>query len=153
VTRQVFFLACVSGLAIAALSPLAIPFAFGAKFAASVKVVWWLLPGTVALAAGKVMSADLTARGMPQYSSMFAFVALVITVVLDLLLIPRFGIQGAAIASSVAYLADAALVASALQWKLGVGWKTLYVPTAIDLTSYRQAWNRALAALRPSAVS
>jgi len=150
VTSQVFFLACVSGLVIAVLCPFAVPLVFGAKFAEAVAVVWWLLPGTVSLAGGKVMSAALTARGIPQYSSAFAFVALTITVALDFALIPRLGIQGAAMASSAAYLVDALLVAIVLRRKLGVGWKSLYVPMAIDFDSYRQAWSRALAMVRPS---
>lgn len=153
VSRQVFTIALTMGVALALASPILIPLVFGAKFAASVSVVWWLLPGTVALAAGKVMSAALAARGMPQYSSMFACVTLVVTVALDLILIPRLGIRGAAIASSVAYLVDAGLVAMILTRKLNVTWSSLYIPTSAEAESYQKLWNRCVARLRPSAIS
>lgn len=62
-----------------------------------------LLPGVVLLGAGKIISADISGRGFPQYNSFISGFSLVVTVVLDLLLIPRMGIIGAALASSVAY--------------------------------------------------
>jgi len=62
-----------------------------------------LLPGVVLLGAGKVLTNDIAGRGYPHYNSIVAGVALVITVALDLLLIPRMGVVGAALASTAAY--------------------------------------------------
>lgn len=62
-----------------------------------------LLPGGILLGAAKVLTNDIAGRGYPQYNSINAGIALVVTVALDLLLIPRYGILGAAIASSAAY--------------------------------------------------
>jgi O-antigen/teichoic acid export membrane protein len=129
-----------------------IPAIFGEAFRASVPVIWWILPGTVALAVSKVMCADLLARGMPEYSSVFAFVTLIVTVVLDLLLIPRMGIQGAALASSVAYFTNSTLVAMVLKCKLGVSWRALLVPSVTEFVPYRQVWDRVVGRLRPTAV-
>ena len=64
-----------------------------------------LLPGTILLGAGKVLTNEIAGRGYPHYNSINAGVALALTVALDLLLIPRYGILGAAVASSVAYSA------------------------------------------------
>jgi O-antigen/teichoic acid export membrane protein len=150
VLHQISLIVLVSGIAVATLSPALIPLLFGAKFAASVPVVWWILPGTMALAVGKVMSAALTAKGMPEYSSIFALVALIVTVILDLKLIPRMGIRGAALASSAAYLVDAGLVAWILKLKLNVSWKDLYVPMPVEFSLYQQAWNRCMTRLRLS---
>jgi O-antigen/teichoic acid export membrane protein len=47
---------------------------------------------------------DLSVRGYPTTKSYTSGVAMLLTVVLDILLIPRWGIIGAAIASSIAYL-------------------------------------------------
>jgi O-antigen/teichoic acid export membrane protein len=151
VCRQVFALACVMALVVAALCGFLIPLIFGAKFSPSVPVIWWILPGTVALAVSKVMCADLLARGMPGYSTVVAFVTLIVTVGLDLVLIPRMGIQGAALASSVAYIANSFLIAVVLKRKLGVSWKTLYIPSRAELTVYFQVWNQLSAWLRPTA--
>lgn len=152
VCRQVFSLAVLMAILVAALSAWVIPLIFGEAFRASVPVIWWILPGTVALAVSKVMCADLLARGMPEYSSVFAFVTLIVTVALDLLLIPRMGIQGAALASSVAYFTNSALVAMVLKRKLGATWRALLVPSLTELVPYRQVWDRVVGRLRPTAV-
>jgi O-antigen/teichoic acid export membrane protein len=152
VTRQVLVIACLSGLAIAVASPLAIPLLFGARFSPSVSVIWWILPGTISLSLAKVMSADLAARGKPEYSSICAFLSLAVTVVLDFTLIPWMGIRGAALASSIAYLVHTVLVAIALKRVLGVSWKFLLVPSYAEWTAYKQAWLRMKAWLRPTSI-
>jgi O-antigen/teichoic acid export membrane protein len=86
-----------------------IPFIFGQAFQASTGAFLLLLPGILGIAVNKVLTADLGGRGKPVYATYTAVIALAITIVLDLVLIPRSGINGAAIASSVAYLASAAL--------------------------------------------
>jgi O-antigen/teichoic acid export membrane protein len=150
VIRQVFFVACVLGLAMAALSRLFVPLIFGARFAPSVPVIFWILPGTVALSLAKVMCADLAARGKPEFSSIFALVGLCVTVALDLFLIPRMGIQGAALASSIAYFTNAALIAITLKHQLKVRWKSLFVPSFAEFAQYGQVWNRFKASVWPN---
>jgi O-antigen/teichoic acid export membrane protein len=152
VLRQVLLVACVSGVALALLSPAVIPLVFGAQFSPSVAVIWWLLPGVIALSLAKVICADLAARGRPEFSSIFAFASLVVTVVLDLALIPRMGIKGASIASSAAYVADALLLAIALKHLLRVPWKSFLLPTQADGAAYQMIWFQCKAWLRPAAV-
>ena len=142
VVRQVFVIACVSGLALGLVAPIAIPLVFGARFAPSIPVIFWILPGTVALSLAKVISADLAARGKPQYSSIFAVVSLVATLALDLILIPRMGIQGAALASSSAYFLQSVLLAVTLKYQLKTSWRSLLIPSQMELTPYRQIWSR-----------
>jgi O-antigen/teichoic acid export membrane protein len=149
VVRHVFLIACASGVAVALFSPFLIPLIFGARFSPSVMVIWWILPGTIALAVGKVMAADLAAREKPEYSSIFATLALIVTVVLDLLLIPRMGITGAALASSVAYIVDTILLGRALIRHLNVSWEVLLIPTRADFSLYRDTWRR-IGALVPA---
>lgn len=62
-----------------------------------------LLPGVILLGGAKVLTNEIAGWGYPQYNSFNAGVALILTVILDLILIPRFGILGAALASSIAY--------------------------------------------------
>ena len=63
-----------------------------------------LLPGVVLLGAGKVLTNDIAGRGYPHYNSITSGVSLVVTVALDLLLIPAMGIVGAALASTASYI-------------------------------------------------
>lgn len=139
VIRHVLLVACVSGAALAVLSPLVIPLVFGAQFRPSVVVIWWILPGTIALSVAKVICADLAGRGKPEFSSICAFVSLAVTVSLDLLLIPRMGIKGAALASSAAYAVQTMLLAVALQRQLQVPWKSFLIPSAAEFAAYQLA--------------
>jgi hypothetical protein len=62
-----------------------------------------LLPGTLALSAGKTWSAALLKRSGEQATTAVALVTMSVSVVLYFLLIPWIGAFGAAVASSVAY--------------------------------------------------
>jgi O-antigen/teichoic acid export membrane protein len=142
VIRQVFVVACITGAAVAIASPLLIPLVFGEQFAPSVSVIWWILPGTVTLSVAKIMCADLAGRKKPQYASVFAFFSLLLTVCLDFTLIPRMGINGAAIASSASYIFNSVLLAIVLKRELKVSWKSIFVPRSAEWVFYRQIWSR-----------
>jgi O-antigen/teichoic acid export membrane protein len=138
IMRQVLLISFVSAVVLALLSPVAVPLAFGESFRASVPVIWWILPGTVALALGKVAASDLAGRHKTGYASAFGVVALGVTVGLDLVLIPQWGIRGASMASSMAYILNSWLLLMALRRELSVSWGELLVPEAADLVPYRQ---------------
>ena len=93
---------------------------------------------------GKVACADLAGRGKNGYGSVFALICFVITIGLDWFLIPRFGIVGASIASSMAYFTDAVLILVAVRHELLVTWKQMLIPTSEDILSYREAWHCAV---------
>ena len=87
-----------------------IPIFYGPRFTDSISPFIWLMPGMIALAIAKIISADFAGRGKPQYATYSSTMTLVVTIILDVLLIPRMGISGAAIASSVAYSVATGLV-------------------------------------------
>ena len=65
----------------------------------------WLLPGIFALGVNTIFMNFLAARGMPIIVVISPLAALVLNVLLNLYFIPRFGIDGAAMTSSIAYSA------------------------------------------------
>ncbi len=140
--RQVLLVTCVCGALIALLAPFFVPFVFGTAFHPSTAVVLFLLPGTMALCLAKVACSDLAGRGKNGYSSVFALVCLMLTVILDYALIPKMRIMGAALASTIAYSVDTVLVLIALQYELRVSWKKLLLPVREDFASYRASWSR-----------
>jgi len=111
-----FMTMCLSGVLLLIGRPL-ILIAFGKQFLPSLIPLQILLPGIIALSIAKVLSSDLTGRGKPLYATYTAAVSLVVTVVLDLILIPKLGVPGAALASSISY-ATAALILSAIYSRL-----------------------------------
>ena len=105
VTRVVALLAIVAAGALAVLAPFVVVLFFGEAFAESKWAVWLLLPGIVTFSVGRILSMYLLGRGRLPVDLVASFIGLVVTLVLDLLLIPRFGFRGAAVASSIAYTA------------------------------------------------
>lgn len=76
---------------------------FSARFVRAYYPLLLLLPGAVLMGGTQVLLNEMVGRGLPHYSSMIIGCGLLFTVALDIALIPRYGIVGAAIASSVAY--------------------------------------------------
>jgi O-antigen/teichoic acid export membrane protein len=105
-----FTIVCAVLLALAA--PLVLPFLYGARFNAAVGLTQILLIGLSIEGAAGVVSAYLYGIGRPGLNSLAIGAGVVLTVVLDLLLVPRWGATGAAVASTITYLTTtAALVA------------------------------------------
>lgn len=86
-----------------------IPLFYGEDFRGSINALLWILPGIVAFSIVNVLAAYLSGIGKPRLNLVVATTSLIATVSLDVLLIPRFDIVGAALASSVSYTLSAVL--------------------------------------------
>jgi O-antigen/teichoic acid export membrane protein len=93
----------VGALVMVLFGRLAIRLIFSNSFQGAYVPLLVLLPGVLLLGAGKVLANDIAGRGYPLYNSIVAGFTLVITIVLDVTLIPKMGIVGAALASTIAY--------------------------------------------------
>ena len=103
VGRIVLVATVFASVALAVLAPLLVNILFGARFAPSVVAIWLLLPGVVAISVGRILSGYLLGRNQQRVDLLATASGLVVTLVLDVALIPRYGFAGAAVASSVAY--------------------------------------------------
>jgi len=83
---------------------------FGKQFLPSLVPLQILLPGIIALSIAKILESDLVGRGKPLYPTYTATISLVVTIVLNLLLIPRLGVSGAALASTLSYATSAIIL-------------------------------------------
>jgi len=81
---------------------------YGRAFLPAAPALWALLPGIVAMAAQRSCGILLVKRDRPWLVSGFLGPPVVINVLLNLMLIPRWGAVGAACASSVSYVLSAA---------------------------------------------
>ena len=103
VLRYTLGLTTLGAIALALVGPWLIQLVFSAAFSAAYLPMIWLLPGVVLLGGAKILINEMAGRGSPQYNALSAGIGFVATVVLDVLLIPRWGIRGAAWASSISY--------------------------------------------------
>jgi stage V sporulation protein B len=106
---------------------------FGQPFRSSALPLKLLLPGMWALGIWRNLTNDLAGRGYPEARSYTAGVAVVVTVALDLALIPRLGISGAALASTTAYCAGAGLGIRFFSKRTGVPARDLVLPRPSDI--------------------
>lgn len=80
-----------------------VPLAFGAGFAAATPVLWALLVGAAIAALFATFQALLTAHGLVWPVSIAVVAAVAVNVILDLVLIPPFGIVGSSLATVASY--------------------------------------------------
>ena len=101
-------LTLVSAVGLAAVGPAIIYYGYGSPYAEAILPFFILLPGMWFLSTSSLARESLRGRGRPGLSSLIALVSVVVTIVLDLALIPPYHAVGGAIASTIAYMIGAA---------------------------------------------
>ena len=101
------------------LSPWLISFVYGEEFVGAVPALLLLLPGIVAYAATSILNAAVQAAGRPGSASVVQLIGMVVTVVTLILFLPRWGIEGAAASSSIAYIVTLVLTVWVLRRATG----------------------------------
>jgi O-antigen/teichoic acid export membrane protein len=79
------------------------------EYLPSLYPLWILLPGVISISYSQILFNDLGGRGKPYFGTIASLISAFVTLGADVLLIPRFGIIGAATASSLAYITNAAI--------------------------------------------
>jgi len=93
---------------------------FGEEFRGSIQVLNYLLPGVVLLTIFKVMNTDLAGKGKPWVSLKGMLPALLVNILLNVMLIPKYGANGAALASTVSYSIAALLFLHFYSKEIGI---------------------------------
>ncbi|MCD6334620.1 MAG: polysaccharide biosynthesis C-terminal domain-containing protein [Candidatus Latescibacteria bacterium] len=110
VSRSIFVLTLIAAGGLALVGNRLIPLVFGAEFEGAYLPLLCMLPGVVAMASGSVINTNLWVQGYPPQAVIAPIAAVCTNVVLNLLLIPRFGLIGAGVATSAAYILWAGLL-------------------------------------------
>jgi O-antigen/teichoic acid export membrane protein len=108
--RRIGWIPALVAVPMALAGPIVLPLFFGRAFSAAALPAALLLLGLVVAGIIGIISAFLSGVGRPGLNSLAYAAGLPVTLGLDLLLIPPFGVPGAAVASSIAYLATAAVL-------------------------------------------
>jgi O-antigen/teichoic acid export membrane protein len=107
------WISVIGGITLVGLGPWVIRIAFSAPYSGVYTPMLLLLPGSIFLGATSVLANDLAGRGLARVVLFPTIVGLVTAVLLDIILIPKYAIDGAAIASTFAYAVYAVLAISA----------------------------------------
>ncbi len=103
IARWVLWLTAFAASILAAIGLFIINIIFGEQYTEAYSVILLLLPGIVLGSCSRVLANDMAARGRPDLNLATSWIAVTINVVGNIILIPRMGMQGAAIATSFAY--------------------------------------------------
>ncbi|QCS43234.1 polysaccharide biosynthesis C-terminal domain-containing protein [Natrinema versiforme] len=101
--RYTFLLTAVMAVGLAALADVAVPIYFGEEAVPAITPLLLLLPGALGFALARPILAISQGKGTLRYPVAATGAAAAINLVLNLALIPRFGMGGAAVATSIGY--------------------------------------------------
>lgn len=109
---------------------------FGHQYEPSINVLMLLTPGIVMLAIWKILANDLIGQGYAALYSITSGLALMTMISLDFLLIPKYGINGAAIASTLSYaIATISIVVIYLRISKN-SFGSIIIPSKSDMAIY-----------------
>jgi antigen flippase len=136
--RRVLWTTLVCASVIALSSVWAVPALFGGAFASAVPLMVLLVPAVVILGMNQILSTAFRGIGRPEVGSASEIIGLAVTVPALAILLPRYGIYGAAAASLLAYGATHAYLVRKAAGAFGVGLKSLCVLRREDLVALRE---------------
>jgi len=122
-TTFIMFLCCLAAVPFSLLLPLL----YGAAFSDATRLLLILLPGVYLMGLESVLVQHFNALGLPRAIPVYWVITLVLNLFLVFALVPRFGAQGAAIASSISYAAIFALVALHFHTSTGRSFTEVFV--------------------------
>jgi O-antigen/teichoic acid export membrane protein len=139
--RLSVLVAVVGGAAAWVLAPFAIEIVYGEGFSDAVGLFRLLLPGVVALAMARPLTAIVVKEGRILLAAAINAVALAVNVGLNLLLLPAIGVEGASVASSVTYIGMALAYVVVVRREGVAGWSDL-LPGRRDVVRLATAFGR-----------
>lgn len=137
IARLNFTVLLVLAAGLAAVAHWAIPLLYGEIFAPSVIPLVLLLPGIVLSGSSKVLTQLVIQGGLQRFNVLATACAAVLTILLDLLLIPVWGIVGAAIATTIAYAATLLVLLITIRTRMGIPVHDLFLLRLSDLGHLR----------------
>jgi O-antigen/teichoic acid export membrane protein len=142
VCRNTLFLTALGMVALAVLGPLGIPILYGHRFDRAIRPMLILLPGALMMALYQILTRSFTSHARQEINILAAVTALCLNVALNLVLIPRFGIEGAAVANGLSYGTAATILLVAFVRQSGHSLRETLVVRESDLSELARAARR-----------
>jgi O-antigen/teichoic acid export membrane protein len=116
---------------------------YGEAYLPVVPALILLMPGVWIFSMGKLLAVYIASENRPEIGTYIALVALVATVIFDLVLIPALGITGAAIASSLSYSVSSLLLLVMFLRMSKLTWRQTMIIQRADWVYIRRMFSRA----------
>ena len=103
VLKNLFFATTAIGVIAFFLIRPAMVLLYGVEFEPAADGFKLLLPGIIAVGLSRILANDMSGRNKPEVSAAVSLIGLVLNIILNFVLVPRFGFLGASISSSISY--------------------------------------------------
>ncbi|HET9457616.1 MAG TPA: polysaccharide biosynthesis C-terminal domain-containing protein [Candidatus Limnocylindrales bacterium] len=134
-TRTTLAVSLVLAVPAALLGPRFVRFVYGTSFADAGVALRLIIPGVVAYSVVAILSRYLTGRGRPGAGTLILLLGLGTNIAANLVLVPAYGINGAAAASSLSYGLTAVVIVAVFLRVSGRGLVETLVVRRSDLTA------------------
>ena len=143
-TRGLFFFNLLAGMLAFVLARWGILWVFGEAYSESILLFRILLPGIILFCPTTILAAWFAGKGKLGVNLRGSCICFACVVLLDILLVPRWGMKGASIASSIGYTITTVYFAGVYCLQTHTPVHKLFFFRQADWRYFRQAFNTAL---------
>lgn len=143
-SRNVLFFSIIFGIVFYFLSDFIFNLLYGSAYNESSQMLKLLLPGIILFSVDRILSNDLAGRGRPDlnmYTSLFTVIS---NVLLNIYLIPKIGISGAAISTSITYILSTMIKIIIFNKYTGTSFAKLLLLQKDDLRFFKEIIHKAV---------
>ncbi len=134
VCRVTLWLSLIAGLFLYIAIPILLPLLYGEQFLPALKSFRILLPGISLISIYLILHADLTGRGKAIYTLFIFSCGVLVNIILNIWFIPMYGIEGAALSSTITYGVSSIVLAFVFSRKYSISIMDLLVVKREDIT-------------------
>jgi O-antigen/teichoic acid export membrane protein len=136
--RHTLFATIVAAVVYAGIGSQIMVLFYGKRYAPAIPPMFMMLPGIIMISLYQILSRNFTSRNRQQVNIIAAGVALAVNASSNLLLIPRYGIVGAALSTAISYSLAAGILLTVFVRESGKSVRQTVLVDAADLARYPQ---------------
>jgi len=142
ICRNTLLITAVGAICLGLVGKYLISLFYGAQYIRSVNAMLLILPGVVAMSIYKVLTRNFSSRNRQQISMVAAGISLIVNVFLNFALIPMYGIEGAALASTASYVLAGAILVIMIRLESGLTFQKILFINKQDLKLYVELFHK-----------
>ena len=141
ICRHTIFVTGSAAIVLSLLGKPMIQILYGSTYNASFLAMLLILPGILMMSVYKVIVRNFSSRNRQQVSVFAAVIALSLNILLNFYLIPKYGIEGAAVASTISYGVASTILIAKLKIESGIALHNMLLINNRDLNDYKKVIN------------
>lgn len=142
--RRTLMITAPAAFALAVLGPHIITLWYGHAYSAAGAPLPWAAVGVSMMAIFVIITRDFTARSKQRVNTVSGVLALITNIVLNIYMIPHYGIVGAAMATAISYTGACLILVYFFCAESRLPWTAVLVPTREDLRYFASIAQRGL---------